>query len=71
MTGGGLPERALSHALGVSRNTVREALSQLVAERVLVRVAGADQHFHRALVGLAGSIRLDQQAQIRAAFANR
>ncbi|WP_345384386.1 GntR family transcriptional regulator [Pseudonocardia yuanmonensis] len=123
--GGRLPEQALSHALGVSRNTVREALSQLVAERVLVRepnrgvfvavpdadavrdvyrarlliepaavregeraddpeavgrlraavqegraaaaradwpgVAGANQHFHRALVGLAGSERLDQQ----------
>ncbi|MCE0767878.1 GntR family transcriptional regulator [Pseudonocardia kujensis] len=123
--GGRLPEQALSHALGVSRNTVREALSQLVAERVLVRepnrgvfvavpdaeavrdvyrarlliepaavregeragdpeavgrlraavqegraaaahddwpaVAGANQHFHRALVGLAGSVRLDQQ----------
>ena len=123
--GGRLPEQALSHALGVSRNTVREALSQLVAERVLVRepnrgvyvavpdaeavrdvyrarlliepaavregeragdpkavgrlraavregreaaarddwpgVAGANQHFHRALVGLAGSARLDQQ----------
>src|SRR4051812_33398291 len=123
--GGRLPEQALAHALGVSRNTVREALSQLVAERVLVRepnrggfvavpdadavrdvdrarlliepaalregerpddpaavgrlraavqegreaaarddwpaVAGANQHFHRALVGLAGSDRLDQQ----------
>ncbi|MFR9803978.1 GntR family transcriptional regulator [Pseudonocardia sp. RS010] len=123
--GGRLPEQALSHALGVSRNTVREALSQLAAERVLVRepnrgvfvavpdadtvrdvyrarrliepgavregeraadpvavgrlreavqegreaaarddwpgVAGANQHFHRALVGLAGSARLDQQ----------
>jgi DNA-binding GntR family transcriptional regulator len=123
--GGRLPEQALSQALGVSRNTVREALSQLVAERVLVRepnrgvfvavpdadavqdvyrarlliepaavregeragdpeavarlraavqegreaaarddwpgVAGANQHFHRALVGLAGSARLDQQ----------
>lgn len=33
-----LPERELGLALGVSRNTLREALSQLVAERVLVRV---------------------------------
>lgn len=119
-----LPEQALCTALGVSRNTVREALSQLVAERVLVRetnrgvfvaqpdrdavrdvyrarrliepaavrygeafgpqrvaavraavdegvvaaaadgwvgVASANQHFHRALVALAGSARLDQQ----------
>lgn len=119
-----LPEQALCAALGVSRNTVREALSQLVSERVLVReanrgvfvavpdrddlrdlyrarrlietaavrdgerftpemvaavraavqeglqaasesswsgVATANQHFHRALVGLAGSARLDQQ----------
>jgi DNA-binding GntR family transcriptional regulator len=123
--GGRLPEVALAETLRVSRNTVREALSQLVAERVLVRepnrgvfvavpgpadvrdvyrvrlliepaavrdgelaaepsalvrvrdavlegreaaaredwpgVAGANQHFHRALVGLAGSERLDQQ----------
>lgn len=119
-----LPEQALCTALGVSRNTVREALSQLVAERVLVReanrgvfvaqpdrdavrdvyrarrlvepaavrlgeafddrrvgavraavdegrraegtgdwagVGSANQHFHRALVALAGSPRLDQQ----------
>lgn len=119
-----LPEQAVCTALGVSRNTVREALSQLVAERVLVRepnrgvfvaepgrdavrdvyrarrviepaavrlgeawgdaqvaavraaveegrtaaaaagwagVASANQHFHRALVALAGSPRLDQQ----------
>ncbi len=34
-----LPEAALAQALGVSRNTVREALSQLVAERLLVREA--------------------------------
>lgn len=32
-----LPEAGLAEALGVSRNTVREALSQLVAERLLVR----------------------------------
>ena len=36
--GARLPEQALGAALQVSRNTVREALSQLVAERVLVRV---------------------------------
>jgi DNA-binding GntR family transcriptional regulator len=119
-----LPEQEVCTALAVSRNTVREALSQLVAERVLVReanrgvfvarpdrdairdvyrarriiepaavrsgeahgpaqlaavraaveegmaaaaagvwagVASANQHFHRALVELAGSDRLDQQ----------
>lgn len=122
--GARLPEQAVCAALGVSRNTVREAMSQLVAERVLVRepnrgvfvtqpdsnairdvyrarrliepaavrhgeaadaehvravvaaveeglaaaaddrwdgVATANQHFHRALVALAGSERLDQQ----------
>src|SRR5690349_8357920 len=125
--GGRLPEQALCEALGVSRNTVREALSQLVTERVLVRepnrgvfvaqpdadavrdvyrarrlletaavrdgeawgpeavtrvraavdegrtaagradwdaVASANQHFHRALVGLGGSPRLDQQMKL-------
>ncbi|ANY07022.1 GntR family transcriptional regulator [Pseudonocardia sp. HH130630-07] len=36
--GARLPEQALGEALAVSRNTLREALSQLVAERVLVRV---------------------------------
>lgn len=36
--GARLPEQALSEALQVSRNTIREALSQLVAERVLVRI---------------------------------
>ncbi len=122
--GSRLTEQRLCAALGVSRNTVREAMSQLVAERVLVRepnrgvcvarpdrsairdvyrarriiepaavrageaadgaglaavrravdegqravadgrwddVASANQHFHRALVALAGSPRLDQQ----------
>jgi DNA-binding GntR family transcriptional regulator len=117
-----LPEERLAAALGVSRNTLREALSQLVAERILVRqphrgvvvatpelddvadvyrvrriiepsvlrsveardradltpldeaiaegreaasrrdwggVASANQHFHRAVVSLAGSPRLD------------
>ena len=125
--GGRLPEQALCEALGVSRNTVREALSQLVTERVLARepnrgvfvaepdadavrdvyrvrrlletaavrdgeawgpeavtrvraavdegraaagrddwdaVASANQHFHRALVGLGGSPRLDQQMKL-------
>ena len=122
--GARLPEHDLCTALGVSRNTVREALSQLVTERVLVRepnrgvfvaepdrdavrdvyrvrrlvepaavlhgeafddaavaavraavsegvaaagaghwtaVATANQHFHRALVAMADSPRLDQQ----------
>lgn len=125
--GGRLPEQALCDALGVSRNTVREALSQLVTERVLVRepnrgvfvaqpdadavrdvyrarrlietatvrdgeaagpeavagvraaveegraaaatadwdgVASANQHFHRGLVALGGSPRLDQQMKL-------
>lgn len=122
-SGARLPEQQLTAALGVSRNTVREALSQLVGERVLVReahrgvfvatpdvatvrdvyrarrvlepgalrlaepgpgvaeelraavtegeraaaagdgdgVGTANQHFHRAVVALAGSPRLDQQ----------
>ena len=122
-----LPEERLARALGVSRNTLREALSQLVAERVLVRepnrgvvvatpdvedvadvyrarrlvepavcrdgtahtpermaavraavveglaaaeqedwagVASANQHFHRALVSLGGSVRLDAQMEL-------
>lgn len=32
-----LPEERLAQAIGVSRNTLREALSQLVSERILVR----------------------------------
>jgi DNA-binding GntR family transcriptional regulator len=122
-----LPEERLAGALGVSRNTLREALSQLVAERILVRepnrgvvvatpdtddvadvyrvrrlleagacrdgtahtparlaalrdavsegqaaaarqdwagVASANQHFHRAVVALAGSTRLDAQMEL-------
>lgn len=118
-----LREQQLCTALAVSRNTVREALSQLVSERVLIReahrgvcvaspdadtvrdvyrarrvlepavlrqvhagptvaddlraavteghraaaagdgdgVGSANQHFHRAVVALAGSPRLDHQ----------
>jgi DNA-binding GntR family transcriptional regulator len=122
-----LPEERLAQAIGVSRNTLREALSQLVAERILVRepnrgvvvttpdaddvadvyrvrrliepaalltadtpddaqvtrlrsavdegtaaaarsdwagVASANQHFHRAVVALAGSTRLDAQMDL-------
>lgn len=122
--GSRLTEQRMCAALGVSRNTVREAMIQLVAERILVRepnrgvfvarpdrtavrdvyrarriiepaavrsgeeldgprlaavrtsieegrraaaaerwddLASANQHFHRALVALAGSPRLDQQ----------
>ena len=122
-----LPEARLAEAVGVSRNTLREALSQLVGERILVRehhrgvvvstpdaadvadvyaarrliepaavlhgrghtpdrvaavqaavdeglaadrdgrwdqVATANQHFHRALVALAGSSRLDGQMDL-------
>jgi DNA-binding GntR family transcriptional regulator len=126
--GSAVPEVSLATALHVSRNTVREALTQLVAERVLVRepnkgvsvavpgaddvrdvyrarrliepaamrdgesagdrnavarvraavdegrdaaerddeqgVASANQHFHRAVVALAGSPRLDQQMDL-------
>lgn len=126
-SGARLPEARLAAALGVSRNTLREALSQLVAERILVReahrgvvvatpdaddvrdlyavrlvlepgalehgtaatpaavarvrdavaegyaaadrgdhagIADANQHFHRALVSLAGSARLDAQMDL-------
>ncbi|MEO8851942.1 MAG: GntR family transcriptional regulator [Allobranchiibius sp.] len=118
-----LPEQQICTALAVSRNTVREALAQLIGERVLVReahrgvfvatpdastvrdiyrvrrilepgvlrqvdvarvdvtplraavmegqaavarsdgngVGSANQHFHRELVALAGSPRLDHQ----------
>ncbi|RLV54540.1 GntR family transcriptional regulator [Aeromicrobium phragmitis] len=118
-----LPEAAIAEALGISRNTLREALSQLIAERVLERqphrgvfvrvptaedvrdiyrarrviepgclrarrdgrtdaaallaavtdgekglvdgngdtVASANQRFHRGIVGLAGSSRLDAE----------
>lgn len=122
-----LPEQRLAAALGVSRNTLREALSMLVAERILVRethrgvvvatpgrddvrdvyaarlviepaalahgedatperlaalraaitegraaadrgdhdgVGNANQHFHRAVVALAGSARLDAQMDL-------
>jgi DNA-binding GntR family transcriptional regulator len=123
-----LGEQSFCDAMRVSRNTLREAFSQLVAERILVReahrgvfvttpgvadvhdvyrsrrivepgavrdgerardrdaiarvraaveegrtaagtedwtgVADANQHFHRALVGLAGSTRLDQQMDL-------
>jgi DNA-binding GntR family transcriptional regulator len=126
-SGSRLPEEPLAKALGVSRNTLREALSQLVAERILTRepyrgvvvstpgpddvadvyrarlvlepaavlagrahdderlaavrdavaegrdaedrqdwvgVGSANQHFHRAIVGLAGSTRLDAQMDL-------
>lgn len=122
-----LPEERLAAALGVSRNTLREALTMLVAERILVRephrgvlvatpsaddvrdvyalrllvepaalehgpaltaaarttladavtagraaydrgdvdgVADANQYFHRAVVALAGSRRLDDQMDL-------
>lgn len=121
-SGARLPEEAMAGALGISRNTLRESLTQLIAERILVRVphrgvlvaslssddvrdiyrarrviepgclrlaasaapermaavqqavdegraaatagdgdavASANQHFHRAVVALAGSARLD------------
>ncbi len=119
--GSRLPEEAIGDALGVSRNTVREAFIELTAERLLVRapnrgvfvavldepqirdiyrarrilevgairntapgksaataraavtdgrqardiddpsgVANANQHFHRAIVAMAGSTRLDR-----------
>jgi DNA-binding GntR family transcriptional regulator len=128
LPGARLGEQAFCDAMRVSRNTLREAFSQLVAERILVReahrgvfvttpgvadvrdvyrcrrivepaavrhgerahdeaavatvrrgveegraaataddwsgVADANQHFHRALVGLAGSTRLDQQMDL-------
>ena len=123
-----LGEQSFCEAMRVSRNTLREAFSQLVAERILAReqhrgvfvatpgvadvqdvyrsrrivepaavrhgelardeaavtrvraaveegraaagrsdwvgVADANQHFHRALVGLAGSTRLDAQMDL-------
>jgi DNA-binding GntR family transcriptional regulator len=126
--GSPVPEVTLAKALNVSRNTLREALSQLIAERVLVRelnkgvsvsvpqpddvrdvyrarrliepaaishgeraadpaaiarvraavregreaagrddvpgVASANQHFHRAVVALAASPRLDHQMDL-------
>lgn len=37
-SGARLPEEAIARALGISRNTLREALSQLVSERIVVRV---------------------------------
>ena len=119
--GSRLPEEAIGEALGVSRNTVREAFIELTAERLLIRapnrgvfvavldepairdiyrarrileigairnvlagssmadaraavtrgqrardaddsagVGNANQHFHRAIVALAGSTRLDR-----------
>lgn len=119
--GSRLPEEAIGEALGVSRNTVREAFIELTTERLLVRepnrgvfvaslgepairdiyqarrileigairhvpegasvararaavtegqraweeddsvgIAVANQHFHRAIVALAGSTRLDR-----------
>lgn len=119
--GSRLPEEAIGEAIGVSRNTVREAFIELAAERLLVRapnrgvfvavldaaqirdiyrartilevgaihrvpaevevtkvraavaeaqrarelgdspgMANANQHFHRAIVSMAGSQRLDQ-----------
>lgn len=119
--GSRMPEEAIGQALGVSRNTVREAFVELTGERLLVRepnrgvfvavpgpaavtdiyrarrvlevgavraggsteaitkarqavdegmaaraagdgtaVGTANQHFHRALVALAGSTRLDR-----------
>lgn len=119
--GSRLPEEAIGEAIGVSRNTVREAFIELAAERLLVRapnrgvfvavldaaqirdiyrartileigaihrvpagaeltqvraavteaqraqelgdspgIANANQHFHRAVVSMAGSQRLDR-----------
>ena len=106
--GSRLPEEAIGEALGVSRNTIREAFVQLAGERLVVRqpnrgvfvaelspddiadlyrvrrvveigavreavdegrrahesgdgraLGTANQHFHRALVALAGSSRLN------------
>ncbi|WP_197037896.1 MULTISPECIES: GntR family transcriptional regulator [Actinomycetes] len=37
-SGARLPEEAIARALGISRNTLREALSQLISERILERV---------------------------------
>jgi DNA-binding GntR family transcriptional regulator len=37
-SGARLPEESIARALGISRNTLREALSQLISERILERV---------------------------------
>lgn len=67
--GSRLPEQAICTVLGVSRNTVREAMSQLVAERVLTRepnrgvfVAVPDSH---ALQDVYRARRLIEPAAVR------